>query len=406
MAKKKLGNPFVRVGCTYYKIIEKVDRYGFVTVEYKAWKKEELILDYNKEYVKQIPKYDDFVNFPDNINYAPVINNCLNLYSPFSHKPKEGSWEWTKILMEHVFGDQYELGIRYMQILYLHPRQLTVILALVSSERGTGKTTFINWLNMLFGPNMAVLSSHDFASQFNGYATKNIIAIEETFLEKKVTIEKLKAMATQKHIQINEKWAASYKVPFYGKIILTSNNEDKFAKIDKEEIRFFVRKLTTAKIENHNIEEELLKEIPAFLHHLTTLPDVDFSVSRSGFTVSELNNDALRAVVNESRTWLAKDLEMLLADFFENECNENEVYADCKDIKSKWYDRDNRVELNFIRTVLKYEFNLVPPTKNVRYVPFGDPGDSFAGKSKSSKAYLLKRDMFTDSVRNSDELPF
>ena len=126
-----LNGEFVRVGCTYYKRIIKTDGNNITRTEYKVWKKEEIILDEGKEFLKQIPHYDDWIMKPNNLEFESSINNCLNLYSEFLHKPSPGEWIWTERLLRHVFGEQYELGIRYMQILYLHPNRSTVILTLV-----------------------------------------------------------------------------------------------------------------------------------------------------------------------------------------------------------------------------------------------------------------------------------
>jgi Family of unknown function (DUF5906) len=363
--------PYVRVGCTYYKKILKTDRNGFSRQEMKVWKKEEILLDHGKDFLKTVPHYDDFAMKPHNQIYEPIVGKCLNLYSEFIHQPKEGEWKWTETLLKHIFGEQYELGIRYMQILYLHPDHSTVILALVSSERQTGKTTFLNWINAMFGSNVALISSSDFLSGFNShYATKNIIAIEETLFEQKLIIEKLKSLATAKFLQINEKFITPYKIPFYGKIILTSNNEDKFAKVEEEEIRFFVRKVGRPQINNHAIEDELIKEIPAFLHFLTTLTPVDWSVSRSGFTTIELKNESLEAVVKESKSSLCKDLEMYLSDYFYSQEKEF-VLATAIDIKKRFFDSNQRYEVSYIRTVLKNELKLIPED-NQRYDSFED----------------------------------
>ena len=206
-------NPYKRVGCTYYKTLFKKDRYGILRVEYKLWRKDEIRQDYGKEYLKAIPHYDEFTILPNNINYKSVVNNCINIYSEFAHKPKVGDWVWTERLLKQVFGEQYELGLRYMQILYLHPDRLTIILVLVSKERGTGKTTFINCLYMIFGANMVVLSNTDFSSSFNSFCTKNIIAVEETFMEKKAAVEKLKALGIPLKIELEFLAKQPYKWP-------------------------------------------------------------------------------------------------------------------------------------------------------------------------------------------------
>lgn len=372
--------PYLRIGTTYYKLVLKVDQNERQTIELKVWKKDTIVEDHGKKILEDIPKYDDFVLKPDNVNFQPVINNCYNLYSPFKHKPRKGDWIWTERLMRHVFGEQYDLGMRYMQILYLHPTRSTIILSLVSKQRETGKTTFLNYLDMLFGQNLALISSSDFQSSFNGsYGSKLILAIEEALLEKTLSIEKLKSLATQKFITVNEKFVAPYKLPFYGKLVLASNNEDKFAKIDQEEIRFLVRKLGKPEFKNHDIETDLLREIPAFLHHLQTLPPVDWTVSRSGFTPEELHNDSLDKVVKESRSWLCKDLEILIQDHFQNN-DFDSFFAAPKDIRDKFFINNNKVELNFIRRVLRDEMKMEPEEKAIRYTAFNEALESVVGR--------------------------
>ncbi len=389
--------PYIRIGTNYFKIVKKPDRYNVERTELKIWNKDTLIQDYKRRYLNFIPRYDDFCMVPSNANYKAVINNCYNLYSKFDHKPAAGDWAWTQRLLEHVFGDQYELGLRYMQILYMHPNRSTVILVLVSKERGTGKTTFLNWINMLFGANVAFLSSSDFTSGFNfSYATKNIICIEETLLEKRLTIEKLKSLVTAKNIQVNEKYVSQYKIPFYGKVILTSNNVDKFALIDPEEDRFFVRKLGMPKFVNHNIETDLLKEIPAFLHHLETLSPVDWKISRSAFKPEELANENLQAVVEESRSGLYKDLKAYITDFFDNN-DVDEFLAAAVDIKKEWYNNNHRIDLNYIRRVIKTEFEIEPEV-NQRYIPFAD------AYSKVGTPFKFLRSNYTTEKIKEDEV--
>jgi Family of unknown function (DUF5906) len=341
---------------------------------------------------------DDFVMFPDNINFKPVVNNCYNLYSEFKHTPKEGDWTWTKYLLEHVFGPQYSQGLKYIQILYQQPERQTVILVLVSALKQTGKTTFLNWINMLFGDNMAMLSSSDFLSSFNHYGRKNIIAIEETLFEKKLTMEKLKALATQKHITINEKYVAQYMIPFYGKIILTSNYEDKFALVDSKEIRFFVRKLGIPVHTNHAIEDQLFNEIPAFLHHLNSLPLVDWSVSRSGFTAEELKNDSLTAVVKESRHEVSKDMNLLIEEYFNAHEDLEQFYASAIDIKNQFFQLDHRNGLSWLIRALKEDFDMVPEVMQ-RYYPFEDSTRT----SKTGTPYLFKRIDLCQSVKKLKE---
>lgn len=402
---------YIRVGTDYYKKIKKSDRFGIVQLELKPWRKDEIKQDHGSAYLKKIPLYDDFTILPNNVEYHPVYENCYNLYKEFTHRPEHGSWHWTQILIKHVFGEQYELGLRYLQALYLNPKRNLPILVLVSKERQTGKTTFINWLNMVFGNNMVNINPEDLTSQFNGsYATSNIIAVEETLIEKSVTVEKLKALATGKFISVNNKFVNPYKVPFYGKIILASNNEEKFARIDDEEIRFFVRKLGKPTHSNHSIEDDMVTEIPAFLHYLTTLDPIDWSKDRSGFTPDELVNDSLLRVKQESKSSLFKEMHELISEHFLNDGHTLDSFqATPTDIKTKWFEKNSRIDVQYIIHVLKNEMNLTPAIKAERYLPFGVDSSGGGLNTRIGKPYLFKR--FTEDENDinystNDELPF
>ena len=392
--------PYIRVGVDYFKVINKKDRYGIERRELKRWTKDALITDFKRGYLKTIPKYDDFVQVPDNQNYQGVINNCYNMYAPFCHTPAPGEWTWTKILLEQVFGEQYEYGMRYMQILYCYPQRPAPILVLVSSRQKTGKTTFVNWISMLFGSNAAQINAGDFQSMFNGqYATKNIVMIEETLFDKKITIERLKAIATAKQISVNRKNIDQFNLDYFGKIILTSNFEDKFAQISTEETRFFVRKLGEPKLKRNTIECDLLIEIPAFLDYLATLPPVSNEVDRSGFTSEELRNEFLDAVKEESKHETSKELKLMFAEYFDNHENITEFYASATDIKTKFFVYDNRTGLAWLLRVLKDDFGL-NPGKLQKYIPFGD----ITGVYKAGRPYIFNRNNFTkDKI---DEIPF
>lgn len=394
--------PYVRIGTDYFKVINTTDRYGIVRRELKHWNKDTLITDYGRKYPKAIPKYDGFIMRPDNLNYRQKVNDSYNLYNPFCHTPAPGDWTWTRRLLEHVFGEQYEIGIRYMQILFLHPDRQTVILVLVSAARGTGKTTVLNWLNMLFGDNMILLSSTDFLSSFNFYAKKNIITVEETLFEKKLTVERLKSLATQKHITINEKFIPQFMIPFYGKLVLTSNYEDRFAMIDSQEIRFLVRKLGKPAFTNHAIEDDLLSEIPAFIYYLKSLPPVDWSVSRSGFTADELKNENLTAVVKESRHGISKEMDILITEHFDNHPKLIEFDAAPTDLRKQFFPYDNRNGLGWLIRALKEDFDMMPTDNPRRYIPFNEN----ATPSKTGRYYKFLRENFTEKGVEDEDAPF
>ena len=95
-----------------------------------------------------------------------------------------------------------------MQLLYMQPTQKLPILLLVSEERNTGKTTFLNFLKSIFQDNATFNTNEDFRSQFNAdWAGKLLIVVDEVLLSRREDSERLKNLST----------AQTYKVEAKGK---------------------------------------------------------------------------------------------------------------------------------------------------------------------------------------------
>ena len=407
----KIDIPYIRVGTDYFKVINKKDRYDCENTILKPWKKDEIKQDHGKDLLPMILKFDDFTISPNNTEYHPVINNCYNLYSKFSHERYFGDVSAKDIpvtmqLIKHIFGEQYELGLKYMKILYEYPRQILPVLALVSTERETGKTTFLNWIQMLFGENTTLINPSDLTSNFNdAYATKNIIMIDETTIDKAHAIEKLKSIATAKTISVSQKFVSHYSVPFFAKVIFCTNKESDFMRIDEEEIRFWVRKInviTTKK--NTNIETDLFNEIPKFLTYLSQLPDIDFSKSRMVFTKEEIETESLHVVKEESKSWLRKEIEALFDDFFINNDGVDFIEATAKDIKERWFLTNNQISISYIRKVLKEEMKIINlETKKYKGFPDSSQGSKTGLPFVFKNPYNTKNQMVKQTELSVDD---
>lgn len=419
----KIDSEYIRVGCDYFRVIKKPNRYGGNNHFLKAWKKEELKQDMGKDSAKIIPKFSDFTIVPNNKEYNPVINDCYNLYSKFPHITASTTISltdipYTKILMNHIFGEHIELGMKYMKVLYEFPQQILPVLALVSTNRHTGKTTFLNWIQMIFGENSILIYPNDLRSQHNsGYATKNILLIDETLIEKSEAAEKLKSLSTAKNITVDPKFVQQYSLPFYGKIIMATNKELDFMKIDVDEIRYWIRKIPTIPQENHNIniEDELFKEIPKFLKYLQQTPEIDFTKSRMVFTKDEILTENLTQAKEEGRSWLYKEIEIFIEDHFQNNSAKKEVLASPLDIKKKWFNHNSKVDVNYIRRVIKHEFKLKYTDKTTKYSPIWIEG-GFGTVTTTGKPFVFNREdfvkeEFTEEVKHEPqkeelEMPF
>lgn len=401
--------PYIRVGTDYFRIFAKTDRYGIDRITLKPWKKDEIKSDHGQALLKYIHRYNDFVIQPNNISYERSVDECFNLYAPFPHVPYDGQVLDTDIpvtlnFMTHIFGDQLQQGLKYMKALYEHPKLPLPVLCLVSAERQTGKTTFNNYINILFGDNFVLINPEDLLSSFNAsYATKNIICIDETVIDKTHSIEKLKSIATAKTINVNQKHVSNYAVPFFGKVIISTNKETDFIKIDQEEIRFWIRKIKSINTINTNIEQDLIAEIPMFLTFLRSLPAIDTTRSRMVLTAEEIYNNELATVKQESQSSLYKELTILLEDHFQQNPTATQCHCNGKEIKDRWFHNNHSVSASYICKVIKQEFKI--ESKQYRYSPFnGDPM-----VKKNSYAFCFERSSFIKSEEPNyidDEIPF
>lgn len=143
--------PYIRVGTTYYKLIERPQISGDKTLTLTKWSRETIIHDHNKKYIFDIPKYDGFCCIPNHLNYQKTVYNFYNIYNEIPYHPSLSKVTIEKIpftisFLEHIFGKQIDLGLDYLKILLEKPTQILPILCLVSKERATGKTTFLKWL--------------------------------------------------------------------------------------------------------------------------------------------------------------------------------------------------------------------------------------------------------------------
>ena len=83
--------PYLRVGTTYYKTIEKPLISGDKISILFRWNRETIISDCGKNYLSQIPKYDGFCCIPSHLNYEKIIEGFYNMYNEIPHQPIEES---------------------------------------------------------------------------------------------------------------------------------------------------------------------------------------------------------------------------------------------------------------------------------------------------------------------------
>lgn len=363
-------SPFVRVGTTLYKIVNQPRLNGGYVKKRIVWNNETLRQDYGKDYLANVPKYDGFCTVPDHVNYRQVIDNFLNLYEPIGHQPKEGDFSHIQALLHHIFGEQYELGVDYLQLLYLHPIQKLPILLLVSEERNTGKSTFLNFLKAMFRNNVTFNTNEDFRSQFNSdWAGKLIIVVDEVLLNRREDSERLKNLSTTLSYKVEAKGKDRDEIAFFAKFVLCSNNERLPVIIDPGETRYWVRKIHHLENDDTHFLQKLIEEIPAFLYFLQHRSLTTQNVSRMWFSPKQTETAALLKIIRCNKSKYEVEAAELIKEIME--CMEIDSFSFClNDLLILLNLSQVRIDKHWLRKIVTEDWNLAPAPNGLTYTTY------------------------------------
>ncbi|MDR2840389.1 MAG: DUF5906 domain-containing protein, partial [Paludibacter sp.] len=259
---------YLRIGCDYYKKIWKLNAHKNIEHQIpmqvlEKWNIGEINRDFGKgNFSALIPKYDAFVNYPDNTdNYKRIIeleHNQIksvyyNRYNKIVIQPAPGKWQTIEHLLKHIFSSNntagenlYQFGLDYLQLSFTTPKQRLPVLCCVSSERNTGKTKFLEFLKLIFGENMAILDNERFTGKFTShFSDKLFVGLDEGFIpiEQKIMKERIKNFATGATLWCEGKGKESFELDNFAHLIMCSNDETNFMQIDDGENRFAVLKI-------------------------------------------------------------------------------------------------------------------------------------------------------------------
>lgn len=344
--KHREVDKFMRIGCDWFKVVAVPNKYNELEESVAKWKVGEIARDYQKKYPKfleEIPKYDAWCNQPSmDSSYKREHNGCFNIFNPLKHLPKPGSIEKTLFFIKHLFegegevsfgdgkfteksilGDPFTVALDYLTLMYQRPKQILPVLCLVSPENGTGKSTFLKWLQDIYGSNATIIDNERFKQNFNGhYITKYIIGIDEGFLdvEKRAEKERLKKLATDERQYLEFKGADVQEIDFYAKLIISSNDADNLMKIEAGETRWWVVRVRTFKEKGYNVDpdfrEKMRSEIPSFLDFLQHRSVFHPKIDRAWFDSEHFFTEQMRIIVENTRNYLDRVVDDYVVEMF------------------------------------------------------------------------------------------
>ena len=392
---KNTSEKYAWVGSTIYKWCEKPNARGELVNERIPWSRERIINDYGKDFLKEIPRYDGFCCVPSHIHYQEEIGKFLNEYQPLPHEPATEPGDWSNIekFLRHVFGEHFEIGLDYIQILLTDPLQMLPVLLLVSREHGTGKTTFLNFMREIFGDNATFNTNEDFRSEFNGdWSDKLMILVDELFLNRKEDSEKLKNLVTKKKHKKQLKCKDKVEVDFFSKFILCTNNEDFPILIEEEENRYFVKKLNRLESEDVGLEEKMRKEIPAFLFELLHRKLSTEDKSRFYFDYALIDTPEGRRMKDSCLPKAEKDLALILAEMFSQNEEADKLQFSLIDAGAWACGLGYKIEKTDIKNILEKKWNVPRDKRGGRTYYFLSVDGRLV--KKTGRFYTVTREFF------------
>lgn len=175
----------------------------------------------------------------------------------------------------------FELLLDYLALIWRNPKQKLPILVLISKERSTGKSTFLELLRLMFQTNSKMVAVVDLENSFNfNWGMGNVILVDEAYISSKLQ-SKIRNESTSRTRIINGKYLHQFEVNNYSKFIMASNEFESFAEIDIAENRYFILEVKPFEKGREIVKytDIMKEELPQFLdylqnHHSIQSPEV------------------------------------------------------------------------------------------------------------------------------------
>jgi len=306
-----------------------------------------------------------------------IENNKYNTFKTPTAKIEEGDWSMTKILLKHIFGEQYELGLEYYWVKRHRPTQALPALCLVGDE-DAGKSTIGLHQEMCFA-NAVKIQMQRLEKDENAF----VVGVQDIIIEEssqhgsnksvnpQLVVDKIKDMVTSTggKIPCKQLYANAAETEYFAKIMMFSNDMTPI-KMDGEATRFWIRRI--GKPEKHeNFTQILRQEVGAFLYYLDNQfePSRTESKERLWFHPSEYWTLHKEVARNASGSVGYNAVKERLLEWFEENPNEEFCYFDLKSLKSYVCDDNFMATTYQLKDILLKEFKMTPPSGERKPVP-------------------------------------
>ena len=203
-------------------------------------------------------------------------------------KGKNRDNQFIEDYLESVFGE-YKDSIKEWLAVFFYTNYKKLPHLILLGERGSGKNTFAESVGKVF-PTLSILVK-DLHGNFNPYAEKKLMIIDESDSNGKVQYQELKKLSGQSEIEVNKKYLPQYMTKNNVNVMFLSNENNPIF-VEREEMpndpknnQFFVYRFhKNYKTIDPDLNQKLIDRLTHYVR--TELKDVFEKLSFEGYRYS------------------------------------------------------------------------------------------------------------------------
>ena len=332
-------------------------------------------LGFNAVTLLQVPELEGYTSVPQHgADYQNIIGDKWNTYHYVEHNPSEGEWPTIAKLLNHLYGDngveedQREELYDYHTVLLKDPMQRQQARILYSHHQGTAKSALGNLEKLMFGKNVGKVRDAELEAEHNSsWVEKLIIWMDEPYFDRpKRAARDIRDMVTAETQNLRKMYADRVEVPFYGKILITTNDTD-FMPIEKSDRRYWVREVP--RIKDADIDPKFMDKIEAEVdHYIYFLQHREMKYKKNEDKTfylpdSVLNTRGFKKLVGDNVSNNHVDLADFFQDYFGRDKKRDHVCFNLKDLINKVPWAGKEPSRNEVKQILRDGLGITQPSK-------------------------------------------
>lgn len=379
-------------------------------------------LRFTDDQLQTVPELEGYTCEPQHgTDYQNIIGDKWNTYNYVDHTPRAGEWPTISKLLKHLYGnngveeDQLEEIYDYHTVLLKKPKQRQQARVLYSHHQGTAKSALGNLEKLMFGNNVGKVRDAEMESEFNSsWVEKLIIWMDEPYFDKpKRAARDIRDLVTAETQYLRKMHADRVEVPFYGKVLITTNDTD-FMPIERSDRRYWIREIP--RIKDADIDPHFMEKMETEVnHYVYFLLTREMKYKQSNDKTFYLPDSILKTrgfskLVGDNVSNNHVDLAEFFQEYFARDKKRDHVCFNLKDLVNKVEWSHKEPSKNEVKQILRDGLAITQPTKPRRlkkgeyYIDSGSDSCLIPGQFWRVEKYEVYEEPDSDDIFDTSQI--